>query len=177
MTSDAEREQIEAARLDPSRFADLYEAHFHRVYAYIVSRVRERSEAEDLTAEMFHKALANLARFEWRGTPFCAWLYRIAANAIADRGNQPVHEHKLPDLPDPAGAPEAELEASERRARLFQSVEALPEDQRRVIQLRFAGQKSIREVARELKRTEGAVKQLQFRALENLRRMVEGAHA
>jgi RNA polymerase sigma-70 factor (ECF subfamily) len=179
-TYDPEREQIEAAQRDPSRFAELYEAYFHRIYAFIVSRVRQRAEAEDLTSEVFHKALAGLAKFEWRGTPFSAWLYRIAANAIADRGHRPVFEQQhlpdLPDLPDPADLPPAELEAAERRARLFQSVDALAADQRRVILLRFAGQKSIREIARELKRSEGAVKQLQFRALENLRRMVEEAH-
>jgi len=177
---EAESRLIEAARQDPRRFADLYESHFHRVYAFIASRVRDRAETEDLTSEVFHRALANLGRFEWRGTPFVAWLYRIAVNAIADRNHRQAIEHsetELPDHPDPAAPAHAELEAAERRARLFQSVDALPADQRRVILLRFAHRKSIREIAHQLRRTEGAVKQLQFRALENLRaRMGEEAH-
>src|ERR1700752_730724 len=80
-----ERLLIEAAQADPARFADLYELNFERVYAYIVRRVQDRVETEDLTAEVFHQALANLKRFEWRGIPFAAWLFRIAANLISDR--------------------------------------------------------------------------------------------
>src|SRR6476659_4156793 len=86
--SDAERLLIEAAQKNPARFAELYEENFDRVYAYISRRVRDRSEAEDLTSEVFHQALANLSRFEWRGVPFAAWLFRIAANAIIDRSKR-----------------------------------------------------------------------------------------
>ena len=67
------------------RFADLYEANFERVYAYVIRRVRDRDEAQDITADVFHLALKSLPRFEWRGVPFAAWLFRIAANEIADR--------------------------------------------------------------------------------------------
>src|SRR5881296_1799872 len=83
-----ERLLIEAAQKDPSRFAALYENNFERVYAFVVRRVRDRHEAEDLTAEVFQHALANLSRFEWRGLPFAVWLFRIAANSIADRGRR-----------------------------------------------------------------------------------------
>ena len=75
---------IERAQRDPRRFAELYEAHVDRVYAFIARRVSRRPDAQDLTAEVFHQALANLGRYEWRGVPFAAWLYRIAANAVAD---------------------------------------------------------------------------------------------
>lgn len=80
-----ERQLIAAAQADPCRFAALYDLHFERVYAYVARRVGNRAEAEDVTAEVFQQALASLPRFEWRGAPFAAWLYRIAANAIADR--------------------------------------------------------------------------------------------
>jgi RNA polymerase sigma-70 factor (ECF subfamily) len=172
----AERDAIEAAQRDPRRFADLYESHFDRVYAYISRRVRDRSEAEDLTSDVFRRALANLHRFEWKGTPFVAWLYRMGANAVADR-KHPTVLQPLPELQDPAPPAPVEIEEAERRARLFQSVNQLPADQRKVILLRFAGQKSIREIAQELNRSEGAVKQLQFRALENLRQWMGDANA
>lgn len=161
-----ERILIEAAKADPRQFADLYEIHFERVYAYVVSRVRDRSEAQDLTSEVFHQALANLGRYEWRGIPFSAWLYRIAANAIVDRAQRLAREQTIPppDRPEESG-----LEETEHRARIFRLVKELPEDQRRVVELRFTGEKSIREIARELGRSEGAVKQLQFRGLQNLR--------
>src|SRR5690348_9084892 len=83
---------LEAAQKDPHRFADLYELNFERVYAFIVSRIRDRDTAEDLTSDVFHKALANISRFEWRGVPFSAWLLRIAANAIADRSKREARE-------------------------------------------------------------------------------------
>ena len=71
----------------------------------------------------------------------------------------------------------AEIEAVQKRATLFRLVETLPPEQRRVVVLRFAEQKSIKQVAREIRKTEGAVKQLQFRALTNLRARLEGADA
>jgi RNA polymerase sigma-70 factor, ECF subfamily len=173
-----ERLLIEAAQQDPARFADLYELHFERVYAYIVRRVQDRAETEDLTAEVFHQALANLKRFEWRGIPFAAWLFRIAANLISDRWQHSRRE--IVDDPTVIGSAQvgpAEIEAVEKRATLFRLVETLPPEQRRVVMLRFAEQKSIKQVAREIRKTEGAVKQLQFRALTNLRARLEGADA
>jgi RNA polymerase sigma-70 factor (ECF subfamily) len=171
-TESDERLLIEAAQQDPSRFAELYEQNFHRVYAYVARRVHDRAETQDLTAHVFQQALANLDKFKWRGTPFIAWLYRIASNAIADQARRKVREtneqhHSGIDVTTPT-----DLEQVERRARLFQAVETLPEDQRRVIILRFAEEKSIREIAGELQRSEGAIKQLQFRGLENLRNLL-----
>ncbi len=162
----AERLLIEAAQRDPSRFAELYEHHFARVYAFIARRVPDRDQAQDLTADVFHQAFANLARFEWRGVPFAAWLFRIAANAMADHWKRLAKER---DLPTPDEPPEIGLEDVEQRARLFGLVDRLPADQRRVIVLRFAEQRTVREIARDLGRSEGAVKQLQFRALQRLR--------
>jgi RNA polymerase sigma-70 factor (ECF subfamily) len=79
-----ERQLIEAAKKDPSRFAELYEENFGRVWAFVIRRVQHRAIAQDITSEVFHQALANVGKFEWRGLPFATWLYRIAANAIAD---------------------------------------------------------------------------------------------
>ncbi len=162
-----ERRLIEAAQRDSRRFADLYENNFERVYAFVVRRVGDRHEAEDLTADVFHQALRNIGKFEWRGVPFAAWLYKIAANEIADRANRSArHPQPIDRLDDPK---EPCFEEIENRARLFRMVDTLPEDQRRVIIMRFAEERSIREIANQLRRTEGAVKQLQFRGLQNLR--------
>lgn len=168
-TESEERFLIEAAQKDPGRFAELYEQNFHRVYAYVARRVRDRAETQELTSHVFHQALANLGKFKWRGAPFAAWLYRIAANAIADQARRKQRETN--EQPDKASESSTliDLEQVERRALLFRAVETLPDDQRRVIVLRFAEEKSIREIAGELGRSEGAIKQLQFRGLENLR--------
>jgi RNA polymerase sigma-70 factor (ECF subfamily) len=161
-----ERLLIEAAQRDPTRFADLYDAHFDRIYAYAIRRLRNRHEAEDVTAEVFHRALAHLGSFEWRGIPFAAWLYRIAAHALADRAQRAARERGSP-APEPESPPEQER--IEDLARLFRFVRELPEDQRRVIEMRFSDGRSIREIADAMGRTIGAVKQLQLRGVQGLR--------
>jgi len=170
---------IEAAQKDPARFAELYENNFERVYAYVVRRVGDRAETEDLTSEVFHHALANLRRFEWRGIPFAAWLYRIAANLISDRWQRRGREQVTDEVEQIESTPatSVDFEEVERRVSLFRLVDGLPAEQRRVVVLRFVEQKSIKEVAREIRKTEGAVKQLQFRALSRLRARMEGADA
>jgi RNA polymerase sigma-70 factor, ECF subfamily len=171
---DGDRLLIEAAQKDPARFVDLYEQNFERVYAFVAHRLHHRADAEDLTAEVFQHALENLGRFEWRGVPFAAWLYRIAANAIADRWQRASREadgsKSVGTLNQRAQADPDEIE---RRAQILRLVGTLPEDQRRVIELRFAGEKRIREIAKELRRTTGAVKQLQFRGIQNLRELLK----
>jgi RNA polymerase sigma-70 factor, ECF subfamily len=196
-----ERLLIEAAQRDPSRFAELYERNFDRVYAYIAHRVRDRDVAEELTSETFHQALATLPRFEWRGVPFVGWVLGIAAHVIASRwrsANARPPELSVDSLESlgrlgdlggegyitannngnghaPAQFSARELQALEQRALIAQLVAALPEDQRLVITRRFLEHRSIREIAQELGRTEGAVKQLQFRALENLRARIRSS--
>jgi RNA polymerase sigma-70 factor (ECF subfamily) len=164
----AERLLVEAAKRDPGRFEELYQAHFERVYAYVMRRVRDRHRAEDVTSEVFQQALANLGRYEWRGVPFAAWLFRIARNAIADRARAAAREEGRPAA-EPAEDPEPVLERTEQNARLYRQVRELPPEQRRVIEMRFAEEKSIREIAAAMGKSEGAVKQLQLRAVQRLR--------
>jgi RNA polymerase sigma-70 factor, ECF subfamily len=164
-----EQQMVEAAQRDPAQFGALYEANFHRVYAYLVRRVGDRAVAEDLTQEVFRDALANIVKFEWLGKPFLAWLLRLASNAAADYWQRTSRERGREIPAEPS------LEAVEHAAMLFQLVERLPAAQQRVIEARFVEQKSIREIAAELDRSEGAVKQLQLRAIENLRAAMEVA--
>ena len=171
-----ERLLVDAAQKDPTKFGPLYDTHFERIYAFVTRRMGDRDKAEDLTSEVFHKALANLKGYTWTGAPFAAWLFRIAANAVSDQLKRTAREPlNMDDPPEPTGGPEQE--EAEARARLFQLVEKLPAEQRRVVFGRFVEQRSIREIAQQLGKSEGAVKQLQFRALEKLRSQMEGAHA
>src|SRR6185369_13529134 len=169
-----ERRLVEAAQQDRAHFGAVYEKYFEVVYAYVARRVRDRAATEDLTSEVFRKALAHLPRFKWTGAPFAAWLLRIAANLIADRAKRVAREEhsdseELADRGSLAQAQQSDLEAAERRAHVIRLVDELPEDQRRVVRMRFAEEKSIGEIAARLNRTEGAVKQLQFRAFQTLR--------
>lgn len=163
--NDDEAFLVAAAKKDPARFAELYDRHFDRIYAFVARRVGNRPEAEDVTSEVFQKALDKIGKFEWRGTPFLAWLYRIAWNEIIDRAKRARREAELPSEPT-----HYEIDEVERRAALFQMVERLPDAQREVIVKRFAEDRSIAEIAQQMGRSEGAIKQLQFRALETLRR-------
>jgi RNA polymerase sigma-70 factor, ECF subfamily len=172
MTLDLDdRQLVEAAQADPARFADLYESHFYRVYAYVARRVGDRHHAEDVTSEVFRDALTSLPRFEWREVPFRAWLFRIARRAVADHWKKLGRESATP-IDEPTSDDD-----TERRALLFQLVDRLPEAQYRTIHMRFVEQKSIREIALELDRSEGAIKQLQQRAIENLRKQWEESNA
>ena len=152
---DTERNLIEAAQHDPSRTPN-------------------HEEAEDVTAEVFQQALAGIVNFEWQGTPFVAWLLGIASHLIAHRWQRHARYPETPadELEEPGA-----LDQTERQALLAQLVDRLPEDQRHVIRRRFIDQHSIREIACELGRSEGAIKQLQFRAIENLRDQMRSRHA
>jgi RNA polymerase sigma-70 factor (ECF subfamily) len=177
-----ERRLIEAAQQDRACFGDVYERYFELVYGYVARRVRDRAATEDLTSEVFRKALANIDRFKCTGAPFGAWLLRIASNVIADRANRQKKEGvrvdepselMSRDAPSASESQQVQLEEAERRAWVIRMVDALPDDQRRVVRMRFAEEKSINEIALELGRSDGAVKQLQFRAFQNLRAKLE----
>jgi RNA polymerase sigma-70 factor (ECF subfamily) len=170
-TTEDDRLLIEAAQADPARFVEVYQRYVDRIYAFVSRRTENRAAAEDITSQVFEQALGAIGRFEWRGLPLSVWLFRIASNAIADHWRELARtaQEAPPDLPD-----SRELEDIERRIALYRHVELLPDVQRQVIHMRFVEEKSIREVAAALDRSEGAVKQLQLRALENLRKSMGG---
>src|SRR3954464_12825379 len=116
-----ERRLISAAQEDPARFGEIYESYFEVVYAYAAKRGGDRAAAEDLTSEVFRKALASLPRFKWTGAPFGAWLLRIAANLIADRARRDSRE-----------GTEAELSGAESLE--SRSVESEPESQQQQLE-------------------------------------------
>jgi len=170
-TTADDRLLIEAAQADPARFVEIYERHVDRIYAFVSRRTENRAAAEDITSEVFERALGSIGRFEWRGLPVSVWLFRIAANALADywRERSRHADEPPPDVPDGR-----EHEDMEQRIALYREVEKLPDAQRQVIAMRFVEEKSIRDVAAALNRSEGAVKQLQLRALDKLRKSMGG---
>jgi RNA polymerase sigma-70 factor, ECF subfamily len=170
-TTEDDRLLIEAAQADSARFVEIYERYVDRIYAFVSRRTKNRATAEDITSQVFEQALRAIESFEWRGVPVSAWLFRIASNALADHWRERARDaHELaPDVPQ-----SRELEDIDRRIALHRQVEQLPDLQRQVIEMRFVEEKSIREVAAALDRSEGAVKQLQLRALENLRKSMGG---
>jgi len=167
--ADEERSFVEAAIYDPAKFAELYRRNVVRVYAFFWVRTRRRDQTEELTAQVFYRAVKGISTFQWRGIPFSAWLFQIARNVLADEMKRLGRESELVELSDDIVSPDP---AIERRVALAQLVNRLPHDQREVIVMRFARDKSAREIASGLGRTTGAVKQLQLRALKQLRKQL-----
>jgi RNA polymerase sigma-70 factor (ECF subfamily) len=165
-----------AKQKDVEALTCLYEAHFDRIYRYIVLRVASRSEAEDLTQQVFLKAIQSISSYNWKGLPFSAWLFRIARNQVIDyirKRSRSLHfnEQLLPEGPREAGIEEKAEEAFivEKVKEAMKSLTAL---QQEVISLRFAGGLSIQETAKAMSKSEGAVKALQHSALDNLRKIL-----
>lgn len=172
------RQLVRAARdRDREAVARLFDRYYDSVYRYAYARLGNVADAEDAAAETFIAMVRSLPRFRWRGVPFEAWLFRIAMSKVVD-----VARHRSRVRPgldgladdqrdsDPAVEPERALALREGRRELVAAIEHLPRDQRDVVMLRYFGSRSIRETADLMGRSEGAIKQLQFRALSALRR-------
>ncbi|HEV3123060.1 MAG TPA: sigma-70 family RNA polymerase sigma factor [Candidatus Dormibacteraeota bacterium] len=166
---EAERELILAAQRDRAAFAPLYERYVDQIFAYALSLTGNRELAEDVTAATFARAMEELPRFEWRGVPYSAWLYRVAANLVARNKRRPGWIELQPHLPSEMRGPDEEAERSDRAAEVRAAVAALPADQRQAVMLRFGGELRNREIAEIMGRSEGAVKLLTFRALTTMR--------
>ena len=177
---DAEAAQVAAAKRDPAAFAPLYEAYVDQVYRFAYRRIGSQAEAEDVTAQTFQQALAALPGYEWRGVPFGAWLFRIAANAIYRRGRG-AREIAVEDVT--AYAPEVEDEdpaalyqRDAASGELLAAIRRLPLDQQRALVMKFSWGLTAREIGEQIGRSEGAVKQLVHRALHSLRTNLEEAN-
>lgn len=164
---------------DGGAFGDLYERFHPEIYRYLLRHLDGRREtAEDLTEEVFLKVFERLARYQFRGLPFSAWLYRIARNHLIDhlraRPKQAVGSIELgPEIP--VRRAEAALNRSLDRQELTYALGRLTSDQRQVVMLRFLDGLSTQETALAIGKSEDAVKKLQARGLVQLRRILEEA--
>lgn len=169
-----ERELVERAKQDPDAFGALYDRYFPQIYRFAYSRCRDQSVAEDVTQEVFFKALRNIQRYTYAGHPFSSWLYQIAVNAVADYYRGPVG--KEVELEEGSGMPSAELPVldevvrRDHSRRVWAAIDQLPHQQRTAMILKFAEDKKIDEIAYIMHKTSGAVKLLLHRGVERLRR-------
>lgn len=178
-----EGELVKAAQADPAQFGPLYELYVDRIYRYAYRRVGTHHDAEDVTAQTFQQALGALPKYEWRGLPFGAWLFRIAGNIINRRGRTGSREFAVEDVTvfsfqeDVADDPVDQVTRDELADELNELVETLPADQQRALVLKFSHGLKNREIGELMGRSEGAVKQLVHRALVNLRSRLKEQHA
>ena len=153
----------------------LYRQHVQAIYRYIYYRVGDEHTAEDLTAEVFLRAIEGLPNYEPRGVPFAAWLYRIAQARVADHFRQEGRTGTVAieeDWPSGEASPSIKVEQLVYHEALRAAVNQLTPDQQQVIILKFVEGLGNAEVAHILGKTEGAVKSLQHRALNTLHRLM-----
>ena len=146
------------------------------LYRYIYSLTGDHHLSEDILGETYLRMVEKIDSYTFYGAPFKAWLYRIAHNLAINVMKRSQHlvgaealERAAPPVDDPATTIAAQLEADELRAALAE----LTEEQQQVLTLRFLAEQSTTEVAQAMEKTENAVKQLQFRALRSLGRLLE----
>ena len=161
---------------DATAFGALYERYRDVIYRFCLTRTGAAHDAEDLTADVFVKALRSIGSYQDRGLPFSAFLYRIARNAAIDRARtlkQPVSVDDLAQ--EPASGQNVELDAAfaVEKSILVEALSRLKSEHRDVIAMRFIEGYSAVEVGRLLGKTEGAIRTLQHRALERLRKEFE----
>lgn len=161
---------------DKQAIGEIYRMHVDVIYRYIWARVRDDNATEDLTAQVFLKALEGLPSYRPSGKPFLAWLYRIAYARVVDhwRKQERRAEVALEDtLPAREPRPEELLEAEADWVTAIDLVAQLTDDQQDVVILRFIGEMSLAQVAETLGKTVGATKAIQYRALASLARLLE----
>lgn len=161
-----------AARGDAAAFHGLYEQLAPRLHRFVLIRVRDRADGEDLVQRIFLKMIEALPRYESRGIPFGAWVFRLARNTVIDfERTQRVHEPlgEIEDRPSDAAGPDALAELEQERAAVRAAIATLTPDQQDVVTYRFFAGLRPAEIATLMNRREGSVRALQFRAIETLR--------
>lgn len=170
---------MERAKRDPEAFGLLYERYVAQIYRYLYYRTGNHQDAEDLTARTFYRALEHLPRYQERGLPFTAWLYRIAHNVVAnwlrDRSRKPVVSlDYIAAWGSGEGDPHTILEEQEERERLLWAFRSLPPERQELLILKFLEGMSNAQIGAIMGRSEGAIKSLYHRTLLELRKYLEG---
>ncbi len=158
---------------DAEAFGQLYDHYVTGIYRFVYYRVGSAQLAEDITSETFVRGLRAISRFSWQGKDFGAWLTTIARNLVTDhykssRARLEIVSDSVPESPRTAPSPEEEVLSLVSNEMLFTAVNQLPTEQRDCVLMRFIQGLSIAQTAAALGRSEGAIKQLQLRAVRSL---------
>lgn len=168
-----ENEIVERSKKNPKDFAELYEKYFDRIYYFILRQTDDEELAGDLASQAFVNVLNNLSKYQFRGLPFSAWLYKIASNEVnkhyrRNKGKKiySIEEVKVREIIE-RGNEDYDDELIERLLRYLRD---LPSDMLQVLELRFFEDKDFKEIAFILDMTESGAKMRTYRALDKLRR-------
>ena len=170
-----EMDLVQRARQgDHEAFAQLYENHFDKIFRYVVLKIGNQAEAQDMTQQVFVKAYESIGSYQLQGVPFTAWLFRIAHNQMVDyvrkqSKRQTVWLDETIQVRDDSDL-EHDVETKIEMEQVVSASKQLTKAQREVISLRFAGGLSITEAAKTMRKSEGAIKALQHSAILALRK-------
>jgi RNA polymerase sigma-70 factor (ECF subfamily) len=168
---------LQAQAGNSEAFGQLYDAYMERIYRFVYFRVEDQQTAEDITSQVFLKAWSNLDRFSFNRTPYLAWLYTIAHNAVIDHYRTRKVTAALDDVQlsqqDHAEAVENEIDLGVEMKSIKEALQTLTDDQQKVLTLKFIEGMSNNEIARQLGKREGAIRALQMRGLQALAKQLE----
>jgi RNA polymerase sigma-70 factor (ECF subfamily) len=168
---------LQAQDGNSAAFGQLYDAYMERIYRFVYFRVEDQQTAEDITSQVFLKAWSNLDRFQFSRTPYLAWLYTIAHNAVIDHYRTRKVTTALDDVqlsqPDHSELVENEIDLTVEMKSVKTALQSLTDDQQKVLTLKFIEGLSNNEIARHLGKREGAIRALQMRGLQALAKQLE----
>ena len=169
--------KTEARITNETKLADLYEEYYDKIARYVFVHIGNRAEAEDLAANVFLRALDSLDKFETRGIPMQAWLFKIAHNLMVDHLRKAAKRRTVSINDIEIRSNENVEKDAEKRIYLdiiYKAMEHLTPSQREVIKLRFFTDLSSKEVGQLLNKSDGAVREMQRAAMESLRLSLVG---
>jgi RNA polymerase sigma-70 factor, ECF subfamily len=173
-----EDQLVERAKSDADAFGELYDTYFGQIYRFVYSRTRDQDVAEDVTSEVFFKALRAIGKYKPSGHPFSAWLYQISVNAIADHYRARKPTSSLDDaigLADPREPLEDRVATRADAARVWAAIDTLPEQQRTAISLKLGEDLKLADIGVVMGKSEGAIKLLIHRGMIGLRSRLDVA--
>ena len=162
-----------AKAMDDDAWEYLLHSYYPRIQIYIRNRIGDHTAAEDLASQVFEEAVVRIKNYEWRGLPFGAWLFRIARNLSTDHLRKRQRRTGVFLQPQEQAPPGRELEQQLEAQQLRQAMQALTDEQREVIALRFMSGLSTEDAGAILNKSTGSVKAIQHRALRTLRRTLD----
>lgn len=170
-----EKHLIEAAKLNPARFAPIYDFYYKQIFIFIFKKVKDEELTADITSRVFLKALLNLKKYEHRGFPFSSWLYRIAANEVnmhfrkmKKKQEVELNENDLKTLLDEVN----QNSSDEQMELVINGLNQLPLEQMDLIDMRFFEKRSFKEIGEITGTTEGNAKIKVYRALDKLKKII-----
>ena len=170
-------ELIQLAKEDPVQFGHIYERYVKKIYTYIYYRTGNVYDAEDLTTNVFIRAMNNLPKYQDRGLPFSSWLYRIAHNLISNWYRDKAKHDEInldsnPYITEPDSDPHQIKEENENTEILLEAIKTLPPDRQELLILKFVDRLSNRDIGKIMRRSEGAIKSLYHRTLLSLKKEI-----